>query len=117
MPEIPFAARAVLGVLGVCIMVVCLCRARYMSAEGTRPLIRYAVAAQFCAGMLLAMCATARPGWMLAALMMCAAAMLFSQAASAILWSGGQPIEFARQRRGPPAEPISLQSRRLRRWG
>ena len=97
MIELSMAVRVVLGVIGLGLMVSCLCRARHMSLSSTKPLIRYASAAQFGTGMVLVFCATVKPQWATAALMLAPSAALLAQAASARYWSAGLPAPFRRQ--------------------
>lgn len=101
MIELSIAVRVVLGVIGLGLVVTGICRARYMSTGSTRPLIRYAAAAQFGSGLVLLLCATVKPQWATAALMLAPSAALLAQAASARYWSAGLPAPF---RRTDPAE-------------
>lgn len=86
--------RAALGLAGLALVVSCICRARHMTKEGTRPAIRYATTALAGAGFGLLLSASIRPDWVLGSLLSLALATLAVQWVSARYWRSGLPAQF-----------------------
>ena len=92
--ELTIAVRVALCIVGAALAFTGLCRARLMSERTTYRLIRYAAAAQATSGVMLMLCATVRPDWAVAALILAPSAALLAQAASARYWLHGLPPSF-----------------------
>lgn len=88
--------QVVEAIIGLCITLTCLCRMAHMTADTTRPLIRWATAMLATAGVVLTLGATLFPAWQEWSRLLLASAILFIQASTAIYWSRGLPSQFAR---------------------
>jgi len=81
---------------GLGIIWTCLCRIKVMTAKSTLASVRYSIALLATAGLVLVLTATVRPGWLHAALVLLAVAVLCVQAATSRLWRRSVPESFSR---------------------